>query len=161
MTVAVSNRRRPPHAGPGRPTPAVPHLRLVPSLPASPANERSRIAVPEGGAEALAMPALRGRGAAPVRHPVRLTRRGRIVLWLLLLGAAVTVAALLGPASQAASSPGPTRSVTVHRGDTMWSIATTMLPHESPGVAAERIRALNHLSDDELYAGEQLLIPAA
>jgi hypothetical protein len=92
---------------------------------------------------------------------IRLTRRGRAVLWLLVAGLAIAALVLLAPASRAASPSGPPRTATVHQGDTMWSIATAMLPHDSPNVAIERIRVLNHLSDDEVYVGEQLLIPAA
>jgi predicted Zn-dependent protease len=95
------------------------------------------------------------------RRPIRLTRRGRAVLWLLLLGAAITALAFLAPASQAASPSGPPRSVTVHSGDTMWSIATTMLPKDSPNAAMNRIRVLNHLQDNEVFVGERLLIPAS
>ena len=95
------------------------------------------------------------------RRPIQLTRRGRFVLWALLVGLAVGVVLLLAPASQGAPPAGPLRPVTVHSGDTMWSIATAALPGDAPGVAIERIRILNHLSDNEVYVGEQLLIPAA
>jgi LysM repeat protein len=93
------------------------------------------------------------------RHPVRLTRRGRTVLWLILLGLAITAIALLAPPINADTPSGPPRTVTVHSGDTMWSIAENNLPALAPGVAVERIRVLNHLADDQIFAGEQLLIP--
>jgi LysM repeat protein len=144
-------------ARPSRPS-AVPYLRLVNSSdvrPVIPAQRRPADAPP-----ADAGPASVGRSHDSHRS-VRLTRRGRAVLWLLLVGCAIVAMVLLAPASQAASPSGPPRAVTVHSGDTMWSIATAMLPQEAPGVAAERIRAFNHLADDEVYVGEQLLIPAA
>jgi LysM repeat protein len=88
-----------------------------------------------------------------------LTRRGRIVVGLLLLGLAVGAMILLAPASQAATPPGPMRTVVVHHGDTMWSIASSALPDEDPSTAVREVRALNHLADNTVYVGEQLLLP--
>jgi len=157
----------------------VPYLRLVPAPAGEPLIDEQPIDVrPDPVAH---IPAQRGsvqrepsqrepgqrepgqRG--PVRpardsHPVRLTRRGRAVLWLLLLGVAITVAALLAPASQAAGPVARPRAVTVHAGDTMWSIATKALPHQAPAAAVERIRVLNHLPDDQVFVGEQILVPS-
>lgn len=102
--------------------------------------------------------------AATVRRDrpgVRLTRRGRIVIGVLLLGVVVAVMALLAPASQAAAPSGPTRTVVVHRGDTLWSIATRALPGVSPDVSVERVRRLNHMGDYTVYVGQQLILPPA
>jgi LysM domain-containing protein len=132
----------------------VPYLRLVSSSGVEPfiPTQRRPVDAPRPA------PASRDHDG---HRPVRLTRRGRTVLWLLLLGCAIVAMALLAPASQAAAPSGPPRAITVHSGDTMWSIASAMLPQDAPNVAAERIRVLNHLPDDEVYVGEQLLIPAA
>lgn len=45
------------------------------------------------------------------RRPIRLTRRGRIVVGLFLLSLVIAAMALLAPASQAAAPAGPMRSV--------------------------------------------------
>jgi hypothetical protein len=91
--------------------------------------------------------------------PIRLTRRGRIVIWVVLAVIALVGVVLLAPASQAAAPPGPSRAVTVHAGDTMWSIASAGLPGVPPAVAIERVRAFNHLATNEVYVGEQILLP--
>ncbi len=135
----------------------VPYLRLVPDLPESPdeaAEDWHPLAMVPG---IEAAPEFARSGHAPIH----LTRRGRIVIWLILLSATVTVLALLAPASQASSPSAPPRAVTVHAGDTMWSIATTALPRVAPGTAIERIRLLNHLSTNEVYTGEQILVPTS
>jgi hypothetical protein len=154
MSVAISSRRGEAGHGLAVRTPrrveGVPYLRLVVDQAAVPVQRRSEEAAHDVPRAAPAEP-----------RPIRLTRRGRAVLWLLLLVSAVAAMALLAPASQAASPSGPLRTVTVHSGDTMWSIATRMLPDASPNVAVDRIRVLNHLHDNEVYVGEQLLIPAA
>ena len=174
MSVAIFHRRgdapehdheiQPPQ--PGRRASEVPYLRLVPApaeaeeqlvdeqLNDVPPDAVTHIPVQRGPGRRG--PALRARDS----HPVRLTRRGRAVLWLLLLAVAITVAALLAPASQAAGPAAPPRAVTVHAGDTMWSIATKALPHQAPGAAVERIRVLNHLPDDQVFVGEQILVPS-
>jgi LysM repeat protein len=95
------------------------------------------------------------------RAPVRLTRRGRLVIWLILVGIAIAIAALFAPASQASAPVGQPGAVTVHAGDTMWSIATRALPGDSPTVAMARVRMLNHLETNEVYVGEQILLPPA
>jgi hypothetical protein len=176
MGVAISNRRDDDIDYPSvttsntrsrtRRARPVPYLRLVPDLP-EPVADREETAeryvllgepeiCPEQQPE-------RGEPAPyrPIVAPIHLTRRGRIVVWLILLAAAVAVLALLAPASQASPPAAQPKAVTVHAGDTMWSIATTELPRVSPAVAMERIRLLNHLPSDEVYAGEQILVPAA
>ena len=174
MSVAIFHRRgdAPEHDHeiqpplPGRRASDVPYLRLVPA----PAEAEGRLVdeqlidippdaavrIPAQRWPAQRWPAQRARDS----HPVRLTRRGRAVLWLLLLAVAITIAALLAPASQAAGPAAQPRAVTVHAGDTMWSIATRALPHQAPGVAVEQIRVLNHLPDDQVFVGEQILVPS-
>jgi LysM repeat protein len=98
------------------------------------------------------------RAGVPAR-PVRLTRRGRIVLGALLVAAAVALIALLAPPTQASPPGGAARTVVVHPGDTLWSIAQRALPNESINESMLRIERLNHMSDATVYVGQQLTLP--
>jgi Tfp pilus assembly protein FimV len=141
------------------PTPAVPAQR------GARAQLAARAAVIASRASTCAPILAAEPSASHLRHPryvrnsVRLTRRGRIVVGLVLLGFAVTLAALLAPPSQAATPAGPPRAIVVRSGDTLWSIATAALPREDPGAAVDRVRVFNHLPDNRVYVGEQLLLP--
>jgi len=97
----------------------------------------------------------------PARRPspVRLTRRGRVVVVLFLLGLMVGIAVLLSTASQASAPAGPDRAVTVHSGDTLWSISVAAMPGVRPDAAMAQIRRLNHMSDNTIYVGQQLILP--
>ena len=102
-------------------------------------------------------------GAAPRR--TRLTRRGRMVV---VLGAAglLLAAFSLGRVESQAAVPGdgPARpaleQTVVMPGDTLWSIAREVAPHNDPREVVAQIRELNDLSGG-LVAGQQLLLPVA
>lgn len=47
---------------------------------------------------------------------------------------------------------------TVHRGDTLWSIARAVSPNADPRQTIAAIKARNHLKSSELVAGQQLVI---
>ncbi len=104
--------------------------------------------------------------AAPVRSsrpaPVRLTRRGRVVLALLVVLAAAAGLVATGPVADAASaSSGPvTAIVVVQPGDSVWSIARDLDPAADPRAMVERIRELNGLDDAVVVPGQALVIPA-
>jgi hypothetical protein len=110
------------------------------------------------------------RSTRPVRPPVRLTRRGRVVLLtgLCLLLGVLVVAALRIPASQAADPAGP-GSVSgpgggppvavVQPGDTLWSVAARHLPSRDPYGVIEEIRRLNDLSGHIIHPGQELRLP--
>jgi LysM repeat protein len=149
MSVAISHRRSTGRA----------ELYLVPPLPDAD-DCRDADAAPGR----VIIPRQRGVDSAPAgrtvaRTRVRLTRRGRIVLGVLVLAVFVGLAMAFGSATQAAAPTGPDRTVVVRSGDTLWSVATAALPDEKPYAAVERVRLLNHLPDNEIYAGEQLLLP--
>jgi Tfp pilus assembly protein FimV len=95
----------------------------------------------------------------PRRRPVRLTRRGRVVVGALLLLAVLGILALLAPPTEAARPTGPPRAVTVHEGDTLFSIASRAVPGASPYAVMAAIQQLNHMSDTGVFVGEQLLLP--
>ncbi|MGH3739125.1 MAG: LysM peptidoglycan-binding domain-containing protein [Micromonosporaceae bacterium] len=103
------------------------------------------------------------RSAATVRRPVRLTRRGRFVGYVLLaVLAAGVLAALLAfdPAASAGSSrqPGVTE-VVVKPGDTLWSVAVAHEPSRDPSATIEEIRRLNSLSGYTVHPGQTLRLP--
>ena len=94
-------------------------------------------------------------GGAP-----RLTRRGRVLLVLLM--ALVTSAAFgAGRASvQAATEPAPALlSVTVQPGETLWEIAARVAPQADRRETVARLSRLNDLPGGRLRAGQRLVVP--
>ncbi|MHB8340102.1 MAG: LysM peptidoglycan-binding domain-containing protein [Mycobacteriales bacterium] len=95
------------------------------------------------------------------RAPVRLTRRGRVLVVLVaaaLLFAAFSIGRVSG---RAATPPLPPVRTVVAPGQTLWQIAERLAPSSDPRVTVERIRAINHLSGYGVLAGQQLLLPAS
>jgi hypothetical protein len=95
---------------------------------------------------------------APESRPVRLTRRGWLVL--AVLGAAVAVA-LLGFAHASAPTPASARgpapaAITVHDGDTLWTIAAQVAPGHDPRAVVDQLEQINHLSGADLVPGQVL-----
>ena len=97
----------------------------------------------------------------PVEGPLRLTRRGRVVVvcaaLLVLLGALVA----LGPSVLAtADGDDRTRTVTVHPGETLWDIAGRVNPDGDVRDTVEDISELNGISDaGALQIGAELSVP--
>lgn len=52
-------------------------------------------------------------------------------------------------------------SITIEKGDTLWSIASEYMTSEYHGIEEYimEVRSLNHLYGDGIYAGEHLTIP--
>ena len=109
-------------------------------------------------------------GARPVRTRVRLTRRGRIVVAVLITASMVLVAALAWLAgtakADAAGSGVPSsavyhslRSVVVMPGQSLWSIATQYEPTADPRSVIQEIIDLNALSGTSVQPGERLWLP--
>jgi nucleoid-associated protein YgaU len=105
-----------------------------------------------------------GARTAPAARHVRLTRRGRWVVTLLILGALLGLSLTLGSVSVATGDRGAapvTEKVVVDEGDTLWGIATRVGgPGETRTVMYE-IEKLNHLESSALVEGQVLLVPAA
>jgi Tfp pilus assembly protein FimV len=107
----------------------------------------------------------RGRRAhrpAPV-PAARLTRRGRLLLSLVVLLAAVAGAVLMtgGPVALAGTDREPVthRQVTVAPGQTLWQIAERAAPGSDPRETVQRILDLNGLRTAQVQAGTALLLP--
>jgi nucleoid-associated protein YgaU len=79
------------------------------------------------------------------------------------LVATALVALSLGLARSAAGeAPGPTETVVVQPGDTLWSIAAARYPGQDVRREVWRIEHVNHLSSGSqvLQPGEQLQVPS-
>jgi hypothetical protein len=116
------------------------------------------------GAAACAM-----RSAAE-RRPIRLTRRGRIVIGAIAVVAAAGLAALIWLAvagrAQAAGHVRPGSAavhsmlrVVVRPGDTLWSIAAKADPNADPRIVIQQIVDDNALSGTAISAGQVLWVP--
>ena len=107
--------------------------------------------------------AARSRAANP---PLRLTRRGRIVV---AVAAALVLAALslvIASAAQATNHPVSARAaqqnlaqVTVHPGQSLWSVAESADPNADTRVVIQQIIELNSLTGNTVFAGQRLWVP--
>jgi hypothetical protein len=97
--------------------------------------------------------------------PLRLTRRGRVVvLTFFVLLASLASAVLWTTASRAdepAAGPaaGPPPTVVVQPDDTLWSIAERTSPGRNPRAVIAEIYRLNAMHDSSVYAGDALVVP--
>ena len=107
-------------------------------------------------------PAFRPKAA---RSTVRLTRRGRVVVFLLSLVLALAIGVLVLAAGSVATgeagTPEPTRIVTVSTGDTLWAIASDLAEDGDVRGMMQRIERLNALDSGMLSAGQRLVVPAS
>ncbi|WP_238547180.1 LysM peptidoglycan-binding domain-containing protein [Actinoplanes friuliensis] len=93
--------------------------------------------------------------------PLRLTRRGRVVvLTFFILLASLASAVLWTTASRADDPPaGPAPTVVVQPHDTLWSIASRADSGRSPREVVAEIRKLNGLDTYYIHAGDTLVLP--
>ena len=99
-----------------------------------------------------------------VRSTVRLTRRGRLVVFMaaLILAFAVGIFVSAGSvATDEAGTPEPTRVVTVSTGDTLWAIAADLAEDGDVQEMMTSIERLNALDSGMLSAGQRLVVPAS
>lgn len=108
------------------------------------------------------------REGQPARPPIKLTRRGRLVLiWIpamLLAAVLISLAGFVNAPAKAADSsadlhPTPAVTVTVQPGDTLWSIAAATVPGRDTRDVVADIAALNHLDGGGVRPGQQLFVP--
>jgi len=112
---------------------------------------------------------VRGRTRAPVntgriRTAARLTRRGRIVVagaaMLAVTGLSMALATTAQATHAGSAVPGAGAArVTVHSGQSLWSLASAYDPGADPRVIVEQIRQLNSLAGYQLQAGTVLWVP--
>lgn len=100
--------------------------------------------------------------------PLRLTRRGRVVLigipLVLLAALLLLLAGFLNAPAKAADSPAdlavtPTVSVTVQSGESLWAIAAAVAPERDPRDVIADIVQLNNLNAGAVLPGQQLFVP--
>jgi hypothetical protein len=93
---------------------------------------------------------------------VRLTRRGRIVVTLLLLALVLGAFVIFSGQSVATHETGtavPTRTVLVGEGDTLWAIAAEVGGDGDIREVVHEIEELNSLSGPELIVGQEIAVP--
>lgn len=123
-----------------------------------------RVSAPRVGSSRVA--------ARPVAQPVRgsgrvrLTRRGRVVVFLLAFAIVAALAVAIAAGSAATREDGGAAAVdvvTVAPGETLWDIASDVAAARGGDVrgAMADIQDLNALDGSMVYAGQQLRIPAA
>jgi nucleoid-associated protein YgaU len=112
-------------------------------------------------ASAAARPAVGG-------SPLRLTRRGRLVvlglfvLALLVFAGAGRLAGRADAADPAGATTGPVaESWVVQPGETLWAIAEQVAPEVDPRETVARIVELNDLPDSSVQAGQAVFVPAS
>ena len=112
------------------------------------------------------------RHAAPSPHrdtppaPLRLTRRGRVVV-AVAAALLVTVVSLLVAGVAQATNQGPSPraarqnlvQVVVHPGQSLWSVAESADPGQDTRAVIQQIIDLNSLNGDTMFAGQQLWVP--
>ncbi len=95
---------------------------------------------------------------------VHLTRRGRFVVVLGLVGLLLAAFSLGREASEAsprAAKGAPLEQVVVHEGESLWTIAQRIAPENDPRQVVAQIRRLNDLDTAEVAPGQQLVLPRA
>jgi len=138
---------------PWRDTPAVRHAALIPRRD-TPGLQRDT-------------PAARsGRPRDTPVAPLRLTRRGRVVV-VTAAALLVTVVSLLLAGVAQATNDGPSPraarqnlvQVVVHPGQSLWSVAESADPGQDTRAVIQQIIDLNSLNGDTVFAGQQLWVP--
>lgn len=101
--------------------------------------------------------------ARPVarRSSVRLTRRGRVVVFLLGLAIALVAGFVLATGSTATEHPESTTVIQVGPGETLWEIARDVAVTGHTADMVEHIKDLNDLSGGALQVGQELRVPLA
>lgn len=91
---------------------------------------------------------------------LRLTRRGRVVVFAGAMLLVLTAFLLLSSGSVATDTPEATEVVMVGTGDTLWDIASELADNGDVVEMMAHIKDLNHLDSGELMAGQRLRVPA-
>jgi hypothetical protein len=111
-------------------------------------------------------PRVRATRPETANPPLRLTRRGRVVV---AVAAALVLAALslvIASTAQATNHPVSARAaqqglaqVTVHPGQSLWSVAESADPAADARVVIQRIIELNGLTGNVVFTGQRLWVP--
>jgi len=107
-----------------------------------------------------------GTHPAPAAPRLRLTRRGRAVVFVLVAVSVVIAAAAMvlgggGAVATGDASDASFEYVTVEGGQSLWQLATELAPSADPRDVISEITRLNGLSSPDVQPGQRLAIPAA
>jgi len=166
---------------------ARPELRPVPAAPAEllpvPAARPERLPVPAARPEpphglaprprlapdqAARNQAARDQAARDqaARVPLRLTRRGRVVVAVATALLLAVLSLVIAASAQATSHPAPSGAaqrnlaqVTVRPGQSLWSVAENADPDADTRVVVQQIIELNGLTGNVVFAGQRLWVP--
>jgi hypothetical protein len=139
----------------GKPAQLRPDLRVVPSTagPVAVVPAASPVAAPS-----VSVP--------PAPAPLRLTRRGRIVVAILVALLVAGLSLAVAGAAQATGHQASQRAtssnlvqVVVRPGQSLWSVAENADPNSDPRLVIQQIAQLNVLTSDILQAGQRLWVP--
>ena len=97
--------------------------------------------------------------ARPLPGTLRLTRRGRLVVFGASLAAALGLAFVATTGSLANDQPEPTRVVTVQPNQTLWDIAAGVSDGGDVRSTMAHLEAINHLDTTTLQVGQHLRVP--
>ena len=104
------------------------------------------------------------RATRSTRSTVRLTRRGRVVLFLAALSMLLLSAFFLGSVAVGSETQGqaePTQIGMVGTGDTLWAIASDLDADGDVRSTMREIERLNALDSVALSAGQKLRVPVS
>lgn len=97
--------------------------------------------------------------AAPRPSSLRLTRRGRLVVFGASLAAVLGLGFAAASGSLANDKPEPTRVITVEPGQTLWDIAADASDGGDVRSTMAHLEAINHLDSTTLQVGQHLRVP--
>ena len=100
------------------------------------------------------------------RVPLRLTRRGRVVVAVAAALLLAVLSLVIAASAQATSHPAPSGAaqrnlaqVTVRPGQSLWSVAENADPNADTRVVVQQIIELNGLTGNLVFAGQRLRVP--
>jgi hypothetical protein len=112
------------------------------------------------------IPAAQPTPAEPAASPLRLTRRGRVVIAGLAVLVVAALSLLVAGAAQATSHAAPVGAaghnlaqVAVRPSQSLWSVAESADPGADTRLVIQQILKLNALHGDTVFAGERLWVP--
>lgn len=100
---------------------------------------------------------------ATTARGVRLTRRGRVVVFVVSMLALVGIILVSDLMSASAGDGAPqvaTTRIVVQPGESLWQIAREVAPNADPRGVVTAIRETNHLGTVPVVPGQVLVIPA-
>jgi hypothetical protein len=128
-----------------------------PAAPAAPVPGRAADLQPAHGRAAT--------GAQPAAAPLRLTRRGRVVVAVAAVLLLAALSLVIAASAQATNHPAARAAqqnltqVTVRPGQSLWSVAESADPDADPRVVIQQIVELNGLTGTVVFAGQRLWVP--